>query len=209
MKIENLKVAFFEQNDTKVRVWVYADSIDQVEKSLSGKDSISIYTDNTGKDEFVRDLGNFTYVDVIHPVTPYEGIYDVILVNKPNCVNDAIALAMKRIKRYDESDDINCFYLNGEVQWLDKYQRADLSDSLDCLKDTGEKMFSLWLKGVKYYIPITPAAQMIANLKIYAMQCYNRTQEHRMAVQQMTNIEDILSYDYKTGYPEVLRFDIH
>ena len=49
---------------------------------------------------------------------------------------------------------------------------------------------------------------MLSALEVYALQCYNVTEEHKAAVNALTTIEEVDAYDYKTGYPEKLSFDV-
>lgn len=37
---------------------------------------------------------------------------------------------------------------------------------------------------------------------------YNVTEEHKAAVNTLTTIEEVDAYDYKTGYPEKLSFEV-
>ena len=47
---------------------------------------------------------------------------------------------------------------------------------------------------------------MLNAIEIYACKCYDITAAHKAAVQAMTDFKDILSYDFKVGYPEKLSF---
>ena len=40
----------------------------------------------------------------------------------------------------------------------------------------------------------------------YASKCYDNTQMHIAYVKVMEDIETLKNYDYRTGYPEKLRF---
>lgn len=47
---------------------------------------------------------------------------------------------------------------------------------------------------------------MLHAIEKYACKCYDNTQMHIGVVNNLTTIEDIKNYDYRTGYPEKLRF---
>ena len=49
---------------------------------------------------------------------------------------------------------------------------------------------------------------MLQALEIYALACYNVTEEHKAAVNALTTIEEVDAYDYTTDYPEKLSFDV-
>ena len=41
-----------------------------------------------------------------------------------------------------------------------------------------------------------------------AKKCYNKTAEHKAAVDKLKTLEDVESYDYKSGYPERLNLEV-
>ena len=49
--------------------------------------------------------------------------------------------------------------------------------------------------------------QFILQLEAYAYKCYVMTAKHLQAVQSLQTIEDILNYDYTTGYPEKITLE--
>ena len=49
---------------------------------------------------------------------------------------------------------------------------------------------------------------MLSSLELYALNCYNVTAKHKVAIEGLTNIEDIINYDYTVGYPDKLNFTI-
>ena len=49
---------------------------------------------------------------------------------------------------------------------------------------------------------------MLSALEVYAIDCYNTTTDHMFAIKQLNSIEDIESYDYTTGYPDKLIFNL-
>ena len=52
------------------------------------------------------------------------------------------------------------------------------------------------------------AIQLLSALEMYALECFNVTAAHKKAVIELTDIEDVLAYDYKTGYPEKLKMEV-
>jgi len=48
---------------------------------------------------------------------------------------------------------------------------------------------------------------MLIALEVYAGDALNVTESHKAAVNALTTIEEIDSYDYMTGYPEKLVFN--
>ena len=57
-------------------------------------------------------------------------------------------------------------------------------------------------------IPVASALQMLAALELYALDCYNVTQAHIAAVRLLDDMEALEGYDYTSGYPEKLVFNL-
>ena len=47
---------------------------------------------------------------------------------------------------------------------------------------------------------------MLDKLSVYASEALNVTERHKAEVKELTSIEAVERYDYKTGYPEKLSF---
>lgn len=110
------------------------------------------------------------------------------------------------ILRYDSSDEVNAFYMQGERMWLDKSTRAGLMLRLQAEQATGKESTTLWYGANQYSLPIGMAMQMLLAIEIYASECYDNTQRHIAAVDVLESIEEIESYDYRVGYPNKLEF---
>lgn len=110
------------------------------------------------------------------------------------------------IKSYDSSVEINSFYVNDEMIWLDKFTRTGLMLRLQSEQMLGDTETTLWYGSKKFVLPIDEAMSMLYKIEKYASQCYDTTQMHIANVETMTNIDDIKHYDYTSGYPEKLRF---
>ena len=91
-----------------------------------------------------------------------------------------------------------------EAIWLTPDLRINVANSTSKRKEMGYDTTQLWHDGVRYDLPIATAEQMLARLKIYALDCYNVTQQHLSTVSKLTSVEDVEKYDYTTGYPEKL-----
>ena len=49
---------------------------------------------------------------------------------------------------------------------------------------------------------------MLGALEIYALACYDVTEEHKAAVNALTTIEEVDAYDYTIGYPQRCAFEV-
>lgn len=109
---------------------------------------------------------------------------------------------------YDQSDKVNGFMLNGLLVWLDKATRVGLMNSTTIAKAAGQGTTTLWLKGIKLVVDCDKAIQLLSALEMYALECFNVTASHKAAVNELTTIEEVEAYDYKTGYPKMLEMSV-
>lgn len=112
------------------------------------------------------------------------------------------------ILAYDTSSDVNGFMLNGNKVWLDKGTRVGLMNSTTIAKSAGQKTTTLWLGSMKLVVDCDKAIQLLSALEMYALECFNVTASHKQAVSELTTIEDVEAYDYKSGYPKMLEMNI-
>ena len=108
------------------------------------------------------------------------------------------------ILAYDTSSDVNGFMLNGNKVWLDKETRVGLMNSTQITRDMGHDTTTLWFDGYKLEVRCDMAIMLLSSLEMYAMECFNVTAAHKKAVSELTTIEEVEAYDYKTGYPKQL-----
>lgn len=115
---------------------------------------------------------------------------------------------IRKINEYDQSSDVNSFFLNGVQVWLNKDTRVGLMNSLTIERDAGKEISTLWFNNICININCEAALQMLKSLELYALACYNKTAEHRVAVNALNSIEDVMGYDFTQGYPAKLNFTI-
>lgn len=112
------------------------------------------------------------------------------------------------IEKYDASSSVNSFLLNGIEVWLDKATRVGLMNSTTIAKSMGQKTTTLWLGSYQLEVDCDKAIQLLSALEMYALECFNVTAAHKKAVSELDNIEGVLTYDYKSGYPEKLKMEV-
>ncbi len=118
------------------------------------------------------------------------------------------AEVIKEITAYDVSSSVNGFLLNGSLVWLDKETRVGLMNSTSILKASGMEETVLWLGETPISINCDLAIQLLSALELYALECFNKTAEHRKNVLELQTIDEILAYDYTQGYPEMLSMTV-
>ena len=111
-----------------------------------------------------------------------------------------LPILLKKINMFDKSDEVNSFIYKGKKYWLDKQQRS-------CMKTVSESGLSeieIVLGKESVYLPADVVKQFILQLEAYAYNCYIVTAKHISAAKSLQKDEDILNYDYTSGYPEKL-----
>lgn len=138
--------------------------------------------------------------------------YDTFWLDNPTKSADALSVAkqtvLKELAAYDISPEINSFNVNGTTAWYDKATRVGLMNSITIVKSLGYKTTTLWFGDIKYDLDCDKAIDLLSEIEMYAMECYNRTAAHRQAIEELTDIADVLQYDFKVGYPNKLEITL-
>ena len=115
---------------------------------------------------------------------------------------------IEKILEYDKSDEVNICYIEIENQqlpyWVDKLERGSLKSAIqDCI-NCGRENYRLDLREIKVSVEINceNALNILSQLEVYAIDCYNTTTDHLFTVDNLTTIEELKNYDYKQNYPE-------
>lgn len=116
--------------------------------------------------------------------------------------NDKLAA----IEAYDVSENVNLFYYNDSPMWLDKATRVGLVNSCNSLEAVGESTINIWYKGSSFTLPITVCKQLLSAIEVYAINCYNVTEQHKAAITNSDDINFVSTYDITIGYPTKLHF---
>lgn len=138
--------------------------------------------------------------------------YKTYWLENPTKSADALSVAkqtvLNELAAYDVSPEINSFSVNGITAWYDKVTRVGLMNSITIVKSLGYKTTTLWFGDTKYNLDCDKAIDLLSKIEMYALDCYNRTAAHRQAIEELTDIADVLQYDYKSGYPEKLEITL-
>ena len=142
--------------------------------------------------------------------TVKEYVYDGVKLYNILSMNDVLPrlheYAVANISAFDNSPKVNSFTIDSKTLWLDKDTRLALRQRFAAEKAAGITSTTLWYKTFKFSLSVDTALDMLNAIEIYACKCYDITAAHKAAVQTMTDLKDILSYDYKVGYPDKLSF---
>lgn len=143
------------------------------------------------------------------PVSVVGEIADLFGVgkNSTTVIEAARKMLEANITAYDVSDNVNGFYVGGQLMWLDKNMRTSLMNTVTIEKNAGMTTTTFWWDAVSYTFPIELFEYMLSTLELYAKACYNKTQEHIADALQLTTYSALVAYDYTDGYPEMLSFN--
>lgn len=111
-----------------------------------------------------------------------------------------------QINNYDASPSVEEFTINGIPMWLGHELRQQIRTSADAYTAMGYENMTKVFNGQEFTFPIATWLQMLNALEIYAAEALNTTERHKNAVNVMTSIQEVIDYDYTTGYPEKLEF---
>ena len=161
-----------------------------------------------------EEMDAYECVECSMPVSEYSetAVNEAYTAWKAATTNRGLARAkrevLKHIEAYDTSSAVNGFVLNGAVVWLDKATRVGLMNSTTIAKAMGQATTTLWLGDTKLEVGCDMAIQLLSALEMYALECFNVTAAHKKAVAELTDIGEVLSYDYTKGYPEKLMMNV-
>lgn len=127
--------------------------------------------------------------------------------NKPN-IKEIKELLLSLQAEYDNSAEVNSFYLNGKRVWLDKATRVGLFNILNLEKSNGIDVTTLWFNTMSVKINVDKALTLLTAVEIYAKKCFDNTQKHYIEIKQLESIEDCLQYDITACYPDILNITL-
>ena len=113
------------------------------------------------------------------------------------------------ITAFDNSANVNSFIIGGLPTWLGWELRARLKTSLDAIEAAGGTEMTKSFGGIDYTFSTDQWNAMINAVENYAGVCQKVTEGHRAAVNALTAIADVETYDYTTGYPPKINFDTY
>ena len=107
---------------------------------------------------------------------------------------------------YDSSAEVNRFCIDNTHGWWDKATRVGLMNSIAIERASGRSETNIWLGDTLFVLPVEKAIDMLQQLELYALACFDTTQRHTKTIQQLTTKDEIETYDFRTSYPGKLSF---
>ena len=121
-------------------------------------------------------------------------------------IREAKAQKLDELRLYDSSEEVNQFSINKVFGWFNKSTRVGLANSINIEREVGRSKTNIWLGDTLFILPIEKAIDMLCQLELYALTCYNVTQGHINIINQLETKESIEFYDFRIGYPKKLSF---
>ena len=131
--------------------------------------------------------------------------YPILVVHEAT-IEETRAQKLNELRLYDLSETVNQFSINDVFGWLNKRTRVGLMNSINIEKEVGRSETSIWIGDIKFILSIERAIDMLQQLELYTLACYDTTQRHTKAISQLETKEEIEAYNFKTGYPRKLNF---
>ena len=124
-------------------------------------------------------------------------------------IEEAKSDLKKSIEMYDKSTAVNSFVVNGSMQsWLSVEERLNYKQSVEAARLLGEDTLDFMMEGAVFTVTVQAAELMLAHIQRYADKCFMVTALHHKAVDGLVTMEEIGNYDYRSGYPEKLKFEL-
>ena len=131
--------------------------------------------------------------------------YPILIVHEVT-VEEVRAQKLNELRLYDSSEAVNQFSIDKVSGWWNKATRVGLMNSIAIEKASGRTETNIWLDNTLFVLPVEKAIDMLQQIELYALMCYNTTQGHINAINQLETKEEIEVYNFKTGYPGKLNF---
>lgn len=134
-------------------------------------------------------------------------IVSIIVNNKPT-ITDIKKQLLYLQSEYDNSYEVNSFYIDGKRTWFDKATRVGLVNAINLQKELGNTTYTVWFNNVSIELDIARAVKLLATIENYAGICYNVTQKHITEIKNLSSIEECLNYDITADYPAMLNITL-
>lgn len=188
-----------------------------IQKDIGIYEVADMLSDNYAVGTTAEDLSNGKFVLLneqqeaflaAHPKASIYEIFNKSLAPTPEIALDLLKqMKVREIEAYDKSENVNCFYINGNAMWLDRSARVSLTHTIVAYKTYLLSEITLWTEGasptpITLTIPVLES--LLINLEMYAKACFDTTAQHKATIQSMDEISKIIEYDHTIGYPKKL-----
>ena len=182
---------------------------------LLSNNTFKIYFNPIEKTQTVTHIDPETNKEISEEITVYlvnyvEKKYPELLqaIKDKNDILASRLLLIERINGYDQSENVNSFVINEDSVWFDKATRVGLMNSVTIEKESGATETQLWYNGKSYIITCDKGIDLLKQLELYALECYNTTAYHLQQANSLQTEDELNNYNYRINYPEKLKFTV-
>ena len=145
---------------------------------------------------------------IANPNASVKEVWDMAVTPTPaRTLEKAKAEMIQKINAYDKSDEVNGFTINGNIGgWFTPTERSNYKSSIDAAKLVGVTELSFFIGDMEMSVTPAQAEMMLAQIQLYADQCFIVTKQHKIAVEALDSIEAVDSFEYTQGYPQKINF---
>lgn len=147
-----------------------------------------------------------------NPTASVKEVWDMeinVYVEPERTLEQAKMEKLNEIDMYDNSDAVNGFTINGAIPaWFNPSERTNYALSINAAKLLGQETLTFAVGDNVLQVATNKAEMMLSAIQLYADGCYMITKQHKMTVEALDSIEAVDAYDYTTGYPEKLNFEL-
>lgn len=190
---------------------------------------VSEYNEETGENTFTGEVietdyctyESGVYTGVLNPfnldssllkakrepsLADFKAIYDGMELIE----EEQLALLKVKLKAkaslYGSSEEVDDFTIGGIHIWLNHDLRGKIKENLETSQQLGETETVLRFNGMAFPTTVEQGWQMYYAVLAYARECWNTTEIHLSAIDALQTVDELLAYDYKSGYPQKLAF---
>jgi len=117
------------------------------------------------------------------------------------------------LEAYDDSDAVNSFdiVMEGKTMsaWIEPDKRSNYRGSLEDCELLGVTDIEVPIAGMLIPMTVADARVKLAQVQLYADRCTIVTEGHKYAINALDTVEEVEAYDFSTGYPEKLVFNVN
>ena len=135
--------------------------------------------------------------------------YVSIIVNNRPTIDDNKKEWLSLEKEYDNSSEVNSFYIDGKRIWFNKATRVGIVNAINLQKELGNNTYTIWFDNISIELDINRALNILAMIENYASICYNVTKKHINEIKKLSSIEECLNYDITANYPTILNITLN
>jgi hypothetical protein len=142
----------------------------------------------------------------MYPVEPIESDIPEPVEHPVATEHEETALERK-LREIDEYD-VYSFAIGDKDYWLDTQQRHEILEQVAAYRAAKEKEMTRWIDGDEYTFTLTQWIKIAQRITVYASKVENTKNTHKKNVSELQDEIEIDHYDFTTGYPEKLKFEM-